>query len=67
MTRQGPTVNGIDDPDESAAEDAVEVVLDWNPKQYEFLHCAEAFQNLEGGVRAGKSFVLCWKAFNYGQ
>jgi hypothetical protein len=41
------------------------VVLDWNAKQYDFLHCTEPFQNLEGGVRAGKSFVLCWKAFNY--
>ena len=53
------------------AADAVEaeprpvLQLNWNPKQLQFLQCEDPFQNLEGGVRAGKSYVLCWKAFQY--
>lgn len=42
-----------------------QLYLDWNPKQAAFLECEEPFQNLEGGVRAGKSYVLCWKVLQY--
>ena len=35
--------------------------LYWNPKQSAFLVSTEPFVDLEGGIRAGKSYVLCWK------
>jgi hypothetical protein len=37
------------------------VELYWNPKQSEFFLSTDPFVNLEGGFRAGKSYVLCWK------
>lgn len=39
--------------------------LYWNPKQTAFLEATEPFVNMEGGFRAGKSFVLCWKILFY--
>jgi hypothetical protein len=35
--------------------------LYWNPKQSAFLVSTDPFVDLEGGIRAGKSFALCWK------
>src|SRR5690348_3784151 len=35
--------------------------LYWNPKQSRFLKSLKKYLNLEGGIRAGKSFVLCFK------
>jgi hypothetical protein len=37
----------------------------WNPKQTRFWQAAEPFVDLEGGVRAGKSYVLCSKVFTF--
>lgn len=39
--------------------------LIWNPKQSRFLKSLVAYLLLEGGVRAGKSFVLCFKVLYY--
>jgi hypothetical protein len=49
----------------SADDIPADIHLEWNPKQSRFLKATEPFVNLEGGVRAGKSYALCWKGFNY--
>lgn len=47
---------------EATADDS-QLHLQWNPKQTRFLMAKARFVNLEGGVRAGKSFALCWKYY----
>src|SRR5580765_4764663 len=39
--------------------------LVWNPKQSRFLKSVAKYLNLEGGIRAGKSFALCFKILFY--
>ena len=45
----------------TATPDRPTVHLHWNQKQTAFLRATEPYVNFEGGVRAGKTFALCFK------